>query len=264
MRKLLLGGIAGDIIGSIYEFNPVRFKDFELFKSNSTYTDDTVMTIANAEWLLSKGVLMDIMRKYGHKYPGAGYGEMFYDWLKSRCPKPYNSFGNGSAMRVSPVGWAFDTLEETLEAAKQSAEITHNHPEGIKGAQATAACIFMARTGKSKQEIKEYVETKFGYDLSRTCNEIRPTYQFNESCQGTVPESIIAFLESTDFESAIRLTVSLGGDADTMGAITGAIAEAYYNVIPEHIKNEVLKRLPEEFINVLGEFYNRFISKENE
>lgn len=264
MRKLLLGGIAGDIIGSIYEFNPVRFKDFELFKSNSTYTDDTVMTIANAEWLLSKGVLMDIMRKYGHKYPGAGYGGMFYDWLKSRCPKPYNSFGNGSAMRVSPIGWAFDTLEETLEAAKQSAEITHNHPEGIKGAQATAACIFMARTGKSKQEIKEYVETKFGYDLSRTCNEIRPTYQFNESCQGTVPESIIAFLESTDFESAIRLTVSLGGDADTMGAITGAIAEAYYNVIPEHIKNEVLKRLPEEFINVLGEFYNRFISKENE
>jgi len=264
MRKLLLGGIAGDIIGSIYEFNPVRFKDFELFKSNSTYTDDTVMTIANAEWLLSKGVLMDIMRKYGHKYPGAGYGGMFYDWLKSRCPKPYNSFGNGSAMRVSPVGWAFDTLEETLEAAKQSAEITHNHPEGIKGAQATAACIFMARTGKSKQEIKEYVETKFGYDLSRTCNEIRPTYQFNESCQGTVPESIIAFLESTDFESAIRLTVSLGGDADTMGAITGAIAEAYYNVIPEHIKNEVLKRLPEEFINALGEFYNRFISKENE
>ena len=264
MRKLLLGGIAGDIIGSIYEFNPVRFKDFELFKSNSTYTDDTVMTIANAEWLLSKGVLLDIMRKYGHKYPGAGYGGMFYDWLKSRCPKPYNSFGNGSAMRVSPVGWAFDTLEETLEAAKQSAEITHNHPEGIKGAQATAACIFMARTGKSKQEIKEYVETKFGYDLSRTCNEIRPTYQFNESCQGTVPESIIAFLESTDFESAIRLTVSLGGDADTMGAITGAIAEAYYNVIPEHIKNEVLKRLPEEFINVLGEFYNRFISKENE
>lgn len=264
MRKLLLGGIAGDIIGSIYEFNPVRFKDFELFKSNSTYTDDTVMTIANAEWLLSKGVLMDIMRKYGHKYPGAGYGGMFYDWLKSRCPKPYNSFGNGSAMRVSPVGWAFDTLEETLEAAKQSAEITHNHPEGIKGAQATAACIFMARTGKSKQEIKEYVETKFGYDLSRTCNEIRPTYQFNESCQGTVPEYIIAFLESTDFESAIRLTVSLGGDADTMGAITGAIAEAYYNVIPEHIKNEVLKRLPEEFINVLGEFYNRFISKENE
>lgn len=264
MRKLLLGGIAGDIIGSIYEFNPVRFKDFELFKSNSTYTDDTVMTIANAEWLLSKGVLMDIMRKYGHKYPGAGYGGMFYDWLKSRCPKPYNSFGNGSAMRVSPVGWAFETLEETLEAAKQSAEITHNHPEGIKEAQATAACIFMARTGKSKQEIKEYVETKFGYDLSRTCNEIRPTYQFNESCQDTVPESIIAFLESTDFESAIRLTVSLGGDADTMGAITGAIAEAYYNVIPEHIKNEVLKRLPEEFINVLGEFYNRFISKENE
>ena len=196
-------------------------------------------------------VLTSILRKLQH----------IRRHLPARLPQVS---GNGSAMRVSPVGWAFDTLEETLEAAKQSAEITHNHPEGIKGAQATAACIFMARTGKSKQEIKEYVETKFGYDLSRTCNEIRPTYQFNESCQGTVPESIIAFLESTDFESAIRLTVSLGGDADTMGAITGAIAEAYYNVIPEHIKNEVLKRLPEEFINVLREFYNRFISKENE
>ena len=257
MRKLLLGGIAGDIIGSIYEFNPVRFKDFELFKSNSTYTDDTVMTIANAEWLLSKGVLMDIMRKYGHKYPGAGYGGMFYDWLKSRCPKPYNSFGNGSAMRVSPVGWAFDTLEET----KQSAEITHNHPEGIKGAQATAACIFMARTGKSKQEIKEYVETKFGYDLSRTCNEIRPTYQFNESCQGTVPESIIAFLESTDYESAIRLAVSLGGDADTMGAITGGIAEAFYGGVPDHIRKEVLKILPNEFIEVMQKFYQKFVEK---
>ena len=263
MRKLLLGGIAGDIIGSIYEFNPVRFKDFELFKSNSTYTDDTVMTIANAEWLLSKGVLMDIMRKYGHKYPGAGYGGMFYDWLKSRCPKPYNSFGNGSAMRVSPVGWAFDSLEETLEMAKRSAEITHNHPEGIKGAQATAACIFLARTGKSKSKIKDYIENTFGYNLSRSCAEVSLDYKFNETCQKTVPESILAFLESTDFEDAIRISVSLGGDADTMGAITGAIAEAYYNVIPEHIINEVLKRLPEEFINVLGEFYNRFISKEN-
>ena len=262
--KFLCGAIAGDIIGSIYEWNATKKTDFYLFTPFSKYTDDTVMTVANADWLNTGDSLLGIMQDYGNRFPHAGYGGMFRSWLREDDPKPYNSFGNGSAMRVSPVGWAFDTLEETLEAAKQSAEITHNHPEGIKGAQATAACIIMARTGKSKQEIKEYVETKFGYDLSRTCNEIRPTYQFNESCQGTVPESIIAFLESTDFESAIRLTVSLGGDADTMGAITGAIAEAYYNVIPEHIKNEVLKRLPEEFINVLGEFYNRFISKENE
>ena len=164
-------------------------------------------------------------------------------------------------MRVSPVGWAFNTLEETLEAAKQSAEITHNHPEGIKGAQATAACIFLARTGKSKEDIKEYIEKTFGYNLSRTCDEIRPTYKFDESCQGTVPESIIAFLDSTDFESAIRLTVSLGGDADTMGAITGGIAEAFYGGVPEHIRKEVLKRLPNEFIDVMSKFYLKFVEK---
>jgi ADP-ribosyl-[dinitrogen reductase] hydrolase len=162
-------------------------------------------------------------------------------------------------MRVSPVGWAFDTLEKTLEAAKQSAEITHNHLEGIKGAQATAACIFLARTGKSKQEIKKYIESTFGYNLSRTCDEIRPHYCFDVTCQGSVPESIIAFLDSTDFESAIRLAVSLGGDADTMGAITGGIAEAFYGGVPEHIRKEVLKRLPKEFINVMQGFYAKFI-----
>ena len=157
-------------------------------------------------------------------------------------------------MRVSPVGWAFDTLEETLVAAKRSAEVTHNHPEGIKGAQATAACVFLARTGKSKQEIKKYVEETFGYNLDRTCNEIRATYSYDISCQGTVPESIIAFLESTDYESAIRLTISLRGDADTMGAITGGIAEAYYGGVPTAIREEVLKRLPDEFVTVMREF----------
>ncbi|MEQ3143961.1 ADP-ribosylglycohydrolase family protein, partial [Bacteroides ovatus] len=171
------------------------------------------------------------------------------------------SWGNGSAMRVSPIGWAFDTLEETLDTAKRSAEVTHNHPEGIKGAQATATCIYLARTGKTKQEIKEYIETTFDYNLSRTCEEIRPTYHFNESCQGTVPESIIAFLESTDYESAIRLTISLGGDADTMGAITGGIAEAYYKEIPEHITEGVIKRLPDEFIDIMQRFYGKFIEK---
>lgn len=258
-HKILLGAIAGDVIGSVYEFNPVLQKDFELITRYSWFTDDTVMTIANADWLVSGDSLLGIMQEYGNKYRGAGYGGMFYNWLVSRDPQPYNSFGNGSAMRVSPVGWAFNTLEETLAAAKQSAEVTHNHPEGIKGAQATAACIFLARTGKSKGEIKEYVEKTFGYNLSRTCDEIRPTYKFDETCQGTVPESIIAFLESVDFEDSIRLAVSLGGDADTMGAITGAIAEAYYKEIPEYIVTEVMKRLPDEFKKVMERFYKGYI-----
>ena len=261
--KLLYGAISGDIIGSKYEFFPHKYTDFPLFSNEySDYTDDTVMTVANADWLLTNDKLWVIMQDYGNRYPTAGYGGMFKIWLREEEPKPYNSFGNGSAMRVSPVGWAFDTLEETLEAAKQSAEVTHNHPEGIKGAQATAACIFMARTGKSKQEIKEYIEKEFGYNLNRTCDEIRIDYRFDETCQGTVPESIIAFLESTDFENAIRLAVSLGGDADTMGAITGGIAEAYYGEVPEHIKKEVLKRLPNEFIEVMQKFYQKFVEKE--
>ena len=258
--NLLLGAITGDIIGSVYEFRPFKETAFPLFCDSSEFTDDTVMTVANAEWLLSGDSLFGIMQDFGNRY-SAGYGGMFWEWLHAYDPQPYNSWGNGSAMRVSPVGCAFDTLEETLEAAKVSAEITHNHPEGIKGAQATAACIFLARTSKSKQEIKEYIEQTFGYNLSRTCDEIRPTYLFDESCQGTVPESIIAFLESTDFENAIRLAVSLGGDADTMGAITGGIAEAYYGGVPEHIRKEVLKRLPNEFIEVMQKFYQKFVEK---
>ena len=258
--NLLLGAITGDIIGSVYEFRPFKETAFPLFCDSSEFTDDTVMTVANAEWLLSGDSLFGIMQDFGNRY-SAGYGGMLWEWLHAYDPQPYNSWGNASAMRVSPVGWAFDTLEETLEAAKESAEITHNHPEGIKGAQATAACIFLARTSKSKQEIKEYIEQTFGYNLSRTCDEIRPTYLFDESCQGTVPESIIAFLESTDFENAIRLAVSLGGDADTMGAITGGIAEAYYGGVPEHIRKEVLKRLPNEFIEVMQKFYQKFVEK---
>lgn len=261
--KFLCGAIAGDIIGSVYEWHTTKNTDFYLFTLSSKFTDDTVMTVANADWLLTGDSLLGVMQDYGNRYPHAGYGGMFRSWLREDEPKPYNSFGNGSAMRVSPVGWAFDTLEETLEAAKQSAEITHNHPEGIKGAQATSACIFMARTGKSKQEIKDYIEKRFGYNLSRTCDEIRPTYDFDVTCQGSVPESIIAFLESTDFESAIRLAVSLGGDADTMGAITGGIAEAYYGDVSEHIRKEVLKRLPNEFIVVMQKFYQKFVEKSN-
>ena len=251
-NNILIGAIAGDIIGSVYEFRSIKTTDFELFFDYSTFTDDTVMTVANADWLLTGDSLLGIMQDYGHS---------FQSWLREDNPQPYGSWGNGSAMRVSPIGWAFDTLEETLDTAKRSAEVTHNHPEGIKGAQATATCIYLARTGKTKQEIKEYIETTFDYNLSRTCEEIRPTYHFNESCQGTVPESIIAFLESTDYESAIRLTISLGGDADTMGAITGGIAEAYYKEIPEHITEGVIKRLPDEFIDIMQRFYGKFIEK---
>ena len=258
--NMILGAIAGDIIGSVYEFNSTKNVDFLLLSESSVYTDDTVMTVANADWLLSGDALKGVMLDYGNRY-AAGYGGWFMGWLWSKNPQPYNSWGNGSAMRVSPVGWAFDTLEETLVAAKQSAEVTHNHPEGIKGAQATAACIYWARKGKTKQQIKEYVEALFGYDLSRTCDEIRPTYEFEPSCQKTVPESIIAFLESTDFESAIRLAISLGGDADTMGAITGGIAEAFYGGVPENIRNEVLKRLPNEFIEVMQKFCLKFVEK---
>ena len=254
-----LGAIAGDIIGSVYEFNPVKSVKFTLFGKESHFTDDTVMTVAVADWLLSGGSLVDRMQDYGRKYPYAGYGRGFGKWLNSDRPQPYHSWGNGSAMRVSAVGWAFDTLEDTLVAAQQSAEVTHNHPEGIKGAQATAACIYWARTGCSKEEIKEYAEGMFGYDLHRTCDEIRLTYGFNESCQGTVPESIIAFLDSSDYEHAIRLAVSLGGDADTMGAITGGIAEAYYGEIPPSIRREAQKRLPEEFVRVMISFYEKFI-----
>ena len=261
--KFLCGAIAGDIIGSFYERNATKKTDFYLFTPFSKFTDDTVMTVANADWLITGDSLLGVMQDYGNRYPHAGYGGMFRSWLRQDEPQPYNSFGNGSAMRVSPVGWAFDTLEETLEVAKQSAEITHNHLEGIKGAQATAACIFLARNGKSKQEIKEYVETTFGYDLNRSCDDIRPDYHFDVTCQGSVPESIIAFLESTDFESAIRLAVSLGGDADTMGAITGGIAEAFYGGVPENIAREVIKRLPYEFIEVMQRFYDRFMRRKD-
>jgi ADP-ribosylglycohydrolase len=257
-NKILLGATAGDVIGSVYEFHSTKDLNFRLFCDSSKFTDDTIMTVANVDWLLTGDSLFGIMQDYGNRYHSS-YGSRFLDWLRSDNPQPYNSWGNGSAMRVSPVGWAFDTLEETLAKAKESAEITHNHPEGIKGAQATAAGVFLARTGSSKQQIKEYIETTFGYNLSRSCDEIRPAYWFNESCQGTVPEAIIAFLDSTDFENAIRLTVSLGGDADTMGAITGGIAEAFYGEVPEHISGEVLKRLPDEFITVLRAFSDLYV-----
>ena len=190
------------------------------------------------------------MQKWGHKYPYAGYGGMFRRWLKEKNPKPYGSYGNGSAMRVAAAGWLFDTIEETRKHARLSAEVTHNHPEGIKGAEATASAIFMARNGMSKDKIKEYIINEFGYDLSRTCDEIRPTYHHVESCQETVPEAITAFLEGTDFEDVIRTAVSLGGDCDTLTCIAGSIAEAYYGV-PEEMKAECRNRLKGEIVDVV-------------
>ena len=251
----MLGAILGDMVGSLFEFdhNNYKHKDFPLLSEKSHFTDDTVMTVAVARGLIAGqgdaqktfAEVQNEMQHWGKAYPDAGYGGMFGQWLYAEHPQPYGSFGNGSAMRVSAAGWLFDTLDKTLEMAKVTAEVTHNHPEGIKGAQVTAAAIFLARTGHSKPEIRQYVEQTFGYDLSRTCDEIRPGYRHVETCQQTVPEAIIAFLESNSFEDALRNAVSLGGDSDTLACITGGIAEAFYGM-PQELRDETLKRLPED------------------
>ena len=251
----MLGAILGDIVGSPFEFdhNNYKHKDFPLLSEKSNFTDDTVMTVAVARGLMAGqgnaqktfAEVQHEMRFWGCEYPHAGYGGMFRRWLHAENPKPYGSFGNGSAMRVAAAGWLFDALDKMLEMAKVTAEVTHNHPGGIKGAQATVAVIFLARTGHSKPEIRQYVEQTFGYDLSRTCDEIRPGYRHVETCQQTVPEAIVAFLESTGFEDALRNAVSLGGDSDTLACITGGIAEAFYG-LPQELRAGTLKRLPEE------------------
>lgn len=248
----MIGAIIGDIVGSVYEWNNIKTKDFPPFSSGCFFTDDTVMTLAIAEGLMNGGGPEDFiaaMKKYGRLYPDSGYGGRFGSWLFSDGINPYNSWGNGSAMRVSPVAWAFDILSEVEKYAEISAAVTHNHPEGIKGAQATAAAIFLARKGKTKEEIKAYIENKYGYNLNRSLDEIRPNYRFNESCQETVPEAIIAFLESVDFEDAIRNAISLGGDSDTLAAITGSIAEAAYG-IPKDIKEKALSILDQGLLDV--------------
>ena len=259
----MYGAILGDMIGAPYEFDMGdKTKEFPLFGRNSQFTDDSVMTIAVAEALLDtigksddeiRAALVASMRKWGNEYPNAGYGQRFYSWLWSDDPQPYGSYGNGSAMRVSSAGWLYDTLEKTRHIAKLTAEVTHNHPEGIKGAEATASAIFLARTGSSKADIKDYIIKEFGYDLSRTCDEIRPDYHHVESCQKTVPEAITAFLEGNDFEDVIRIAVSLGGDCDTLTCIAGSIAEAFYGV-PDELKAECRKRLPKDMQSVLDRF----------
>lgn len=260
----MYGAILGDIIGSPFEFDRGdKTKDFKLFSRRSHFTDDSVMTLAVCEALLKVGqdvtvkeiedAVISSMQSWGRRYPHAGYGGYFRRWLTARHTEPYNSYGNGSAMRVSAVGWLYDSLEKTRTVAKATANVTHNHPEGIKGAEATASAIFMARNGSSKEEIKKYIENEFHYDLNRTLNEIRPGYHMDETCQKTVPEAIIAFLEAKDFEDAIRNAVSLGGDTDTLGAITGSIAEAYYG-IPEWLITECRKRINKDMRIVLDDF----------
>ena len=260
----MYGAILGDMIGSPYEFDQGnKTKDFPLFSANSVFTDDTVMTVAVAEAFLDMDFAEDddvtfdrlvyYLRNWGRAYPRAGYGLRFNRWLRNPFAKPYNSFGNGSAMRVSAVGWLFDDLKMTRAMARLSASVTHNHPEGLKGAEATASAIFLARTGSTKAEIKAFIEENFHYDLSRTCDEIRPGYHHVESCQETVPEAITAFLEGQSFEDVIRTAVSLGGDCDTLTCIAGSMAEAFYGV-PEALKEACRNRLPADMLEVLGRF----------
>jgi ADP-ribosylglycohydrolase len=252
----MIGAIIGDVIGSIYETVAIKSKNFPLFTKRSKFTDDTVLTIAVAECLLNQKDYAKTLQEYALKYPKKKYGARFMQWMFSENPQPYNSFGNGSAMRVSPIGFYYDNLEIVLAEAEKSAMITHNHPEGIKGAQAVAAAIFLAKIGKSKSEIKEFVADVFGYDLNRRLDLIRPTYTFDVTCQGSVPESIIAFLESTSYEDAIRNAVSLGGDSDTMACIAGGIAQAYYKKIPIEMLRETKIRLNNEFLTIIARFEN--------
>jgi ADP-ribosylglycohydrolase len=250
----MIGAIAGDIIGSIYEGRPIKTTDFPLFGPNSRFTDDTVLTVATAEALLTDQHYERQYRAYGRQYPHAGYGGSFIHWIFDEKAGPYNSWGNGSAMRVSPIGWAFDSVDEVLAEAERSAAVTHNHPEGIKGAQATALAVFRARTGCNKPAIKQEIEQRFGYDLSRRLDAIRPVYGFDVSCQGSVPEAIIAFLEGDDAAQTIRLAVSLGGDSDTLACIAGGIAEAFFQGLPAEIVTEVHRRLPAQFLEVIDAF----------
>jgi len=283
----MLGAIVGDIVGSVYEWNNIKTKDFPLFREDCFFTDDTVMTIATADAIMKGGGIddfIDAYKKWGRLYPNAGYGGRFGSWLNSDDREPYNSWGNGSAMRVSPCGWMLNCgfyartgmwPSNGWEGVRRSAAVTHNHPEGIKGAEATAMAIFMSRFyfggwefdyGNSattpeqwKADIKRRIEECCSYDLSMPLDEIRPTYRFNESCQETVPQAIIAFLESEDFEDAIRNAISLGGDSDTLAAITGGIAEAAYGV-PDWIRKKALSYLDEPLLAAFGR-WEQFLSE---
>jgi ADP-ribosylglycohydrolase len=254
----MLGAIAGDVIGSVYEARPIKTTDFPLFHDRCRFTDDTVLTVALAESILDGTPYVSLLKSYYRRYPKAGYGGSFHHWALSPASEPYNSFGNGSAMRASPVGFAYDSLDEALARARASAEVTHDHPEGIKGAQAVAAAIFLARTGSTRDDIRAYVTTTFGYDLDRTLDDIRPRYAFDVTCQGSVPEAILAFLESTSYEHAVRLAISLGGDADTQACIAGGIAHAFYRGVPPEIADRALEILDAPLADVTRRFLDRY------
>jgi ADP-ribosylglycohydrolase len=254
----MLGAIVGDVIGSVHEWAGTKTKDFPLFTGQSTFTDDSVLTVAVAEWILTGQQLVDLLHTYTAAYPERDYGGMFHRWASARVREPYNSFGNGAAMRVSPVGFAFETIDEVLAWSKRSAEVTHNHPEGIRGAQATAAAIYYARRVRDKDQIRHTIESRFAYDLSTPLEQIRPVYGFDETCQGTVPQALAAFFESASYEDAIRNAISLGGDADTLACITGGVAEAYYGGTPHNLAAPVMKMLDKRLAAVVEQFRKRF------
>ncbi len=254
----MIGAIAGDIIGSVYEFYNIKTTDFPLFREDCSFTDDTVLTLALADSILHGKSYVSKLKEYYQYYPWVSYGSSFRNWADSRSSEPYNSWGNGSAMRVSPVGFAYNTLDRVLVEAKKSAEVTHNHPEGIKGAQATAAAIFLARSEKSKSHIKQYVENTFEYDLSEPLDSIRDYYTYDVSCQGSVPQAIISFLESDHYEDAVRKAISIGGDSDTIACIAGGIAQAFYDGVPEPIEAKARSLLDERLNAVVAEFSERY------
>jgi ADP-ribosylglycohydrolase len=257
-EQIVIGAIVGDIVGSAYEHHAVQSRDFPLFTGMSRFTDDTVLTVATAAAILSDGDYATAYHAYGNRYPRAGYGGAFRDWLQSSAPRPYESWGNGSAMRVSPVGWAFETEDEVLREAARSAAVTHSHPEGIKGAQAVALGILFGRQRRPKAEIRRELTQRFGYDLARTVESIRPTYGFDVSCAGSVPEAIVAFVDADDVEDAIRGAIWLGGDADTQAAIAGSLAESWHGGVPAALSEPALARLTDELRTVVEQFRSRY------
>ncbi|PHQ34409.1 ADP-ribosylglycohydrolase family protein [Rhodopirellula bahusiensis] len=254
----MLGAIVGDIVGSYFEHYPTKYTDFDLFTENSFFTDDTVLTVAVADWIMNGGDLHTYFHDYVERYPGAGFGGTFIRWAQNRDTEPYGSWGNGSAMRVSPVAYARESLTDVMELAERTASVTHNHPNGILGAVAVAGCVFIARTGGTKEEIRKFVSEEIGYDLTRTIDSIRPFYSFDVSCEGSVPEAITAFLESSSVEESIRLAVSLGGDSDTMACIAGAIAEPFFGGFPQTLWQPAAERLDDSLRATVEAFCERY------
>ena len=257
---MILAAAAGDVVGSVYEGSPIKTTDFPLVNDKAFFTDDTVLTMATAEAILEGQDYENAYRGFARAYPNAGYGGNFRRWFASGSMGPYNSFGNGSAMRVSPVGWAFESADEVLRQAEQSAACTHNHPEGVRGAQATALAVFLARMGASKEEIAAELHRRFGYDLDRGVDDIRPGYGFDVTCQGSVPEAVISFLEGEDLEDTVRLAVSLGGDSDTQACIAAGIAQAFFQETPRELELHVREKLTDELLRVNDEFCRRFLA----